>query len=82
MGLDIRLPIGLLFSIFGVLLLGYGFMNPAEAQKSLGLNVNLEWGAVMLAFGALMLLLGLRGHSAARRQPPDEVHENDRSHRH
>jgi hypothetical protein len=74
MGLDIRLPIGLLFSIFGILLLAYGFVNPAQAQKSLGLNVNLEWGVVMLAFGALMLLLGWRGHTAARR-PPDEVHE-------
>jgi hypothetical protein len=75
MGLDIRLPIGLLFSIFGILLLAYGFAKPAEAQKSLGLNVNLEWGGVMLVFGAVMLLLGWRGHTAARRRPPDEVHE-------
>ncbi len=58
MGLDIRLPIGLLFSIFGILLLAYGLVRPAETQKSLGLNVNLEWGAAMLVFGAVMLFLG------------------------
>ena len=75
MGLDIRLPIGLLFSIFGILLLAYGLVRPAETQKSLGLNVNLEWGAAMLAFGAVMLLLGWRGHTEARRHPPDERHE-------
>ena len=27
MGLDIRLPIGLLFSIFGLLLIGYGALG-------------------------------------------------------
>jgi len=75
MGLDIRLPIGLLFSIFGILLLAYGLVRPAETQKSLGLNVNLEWGAAMLVFGAVMLFLGWRGHTAAQRRPPDELHE-------
>jgi hypothetical protein len=69
MGLDIRLPIGFLFSIFGVLLVAYGLLNPAEAQKSLGLNVNVEWGAIMLGFAAVMLLLGWRGYTSARRSP-------------
>jgi hypothetical protein len=62
MGLDIRLPIGVLFSIFGVLLIAYGALgDKAIYQRSLGININLEWGIVMLLFGALMLFLGRRG---------------------
>ena len=63
MGLDIRMPIGLMFSIFGVLLLGYGLMTRGSDvyQRSLGLNINLEWGAVLLAFGVVMLWLGRGG---------------------
>lgn len=62
MGLDIRLPIGFLFSIFGVLLIAYGLLSdPAIYQRSLGININLEWGIVMLVFGAIMLTLGRRG---------------------
>jgi multisubunit Na+/H+ antiporter MnhG subunit len=61
MGLDIRLPIGLLFSVIGLLLAGFGFFsNKAIYQRSLGLNVNLAWGAVLLVFGAVMLILGRR----------------------
>jgi hypothetical protein len=62
MGLNIRLPIGFLFSIFGVLLIVYGFFSdPAIYQRSLGININLEWGIVMLVFGGIMLALGKRG---------------------
>ena len=62
MGLDIRLPIGLMFTIFGVLLLVYGIAGDKTIYaRSLGVNINLWWGIVMLAFGLIMLLLGLRG---------------------
>ncbi len=61
MGLDIRLPIGLFFSVIGLLLAGYGaFGNKGIYQRSLGFNVNLAWGAVMLVFGAIMVILGNR----------------------
>ena len=61
MGLDIRLPIGLLFSVIGLLLMGFGaFGDKTIYQRSLGLNVNLAWGAVLLVFGAIMLILGRR----------------------
>ncbi|MGA9542888.1 MAG: hypothetical protein WBQ85_04935 [Candidatus Sulfotelmatobacter sp.] len=64
MGLDIRLPIGLLFSVIGVLLLGFGaFGNKVIYQRSLGLNVNLAWGAVLLVFGLIMLILGRRSNA-------------------
>lgn len=67
MGLDIRTPIGLMFSILGALLFVYGIAtagNTALYERSLGLNVNAWWGAVLLVFGAVMLWLG-RGAKGA-----------------
>lgn len=62
MQLDIRLPMGLLFLLLGVILVVYGFMSdPAiYAAHSLGQNVNLTWGGLFAAFGALMLWLARR----------------------
>ena len=65
MGLDIRLPIGFLFSIFGLLLLFFGALSDkAIYERSLGININLEWGVVMLVFGLIMLFLGRRALKA------------------
>ena len=79
MGLDIRIPIGLMFSLFGLILTLYGFLGDrAVYTKSLGVNVNAEWGAVLLVFGIVMLLLGRRGSSAphphAEPAPPRKAH--------
>jgi drug/metabolite transporter (DMT)-like permease len=65
MGLDIRLPIGLMFSLIGVLLIVTGLVNGADA-RSLNININLIWGVVLLVFGALMLL----GATRSRKTPP------------
>jgi hypothetical protein len=71
MGLDIRLPIGGMFTLFGLLLVVYGFVSDkAIYQRSLGMNVNLGWGAVLLIFGVVMLVLGRR--STAPPKPNDE----------
>jgi len=65
MGLDIRTPIGLMFTIVGALLLAYGLASdPALYARSLGLNVNAIWGGVLLVFGGIMLALGRRGTPA------------------
>jgi hypothetical protein len=65
MGLDIRLPIGFLFSIFGLLLIIFGALSDeAIYERSLGININLEWGVVMLVFGLIMLFLGRRAIKA------------------
>jgi len=59
--LDLRLPIGLLFSLFGVILVVYGLVSDtAIYAQSLGINVNLWWGLVLLAFGLTMLFFGLK----------------------
>ena len=61
MGLDIRLPIGFLFSIFGILLIAFGALSDKTIyDRSLGININLWCGLIFLAFGALMLLLARR----------------------
>lgn len=61
MNLDLRLPIGLLFSLVGVLLTIFGLVSDkAIYARSLGINVNLWWGLVLLLFGVVMLVLALR----------------------
>ena len=69
MGFDIRMPIGALFSVLGLLLSIYGAITRGSeiyALHSLGLNVNLWWGLVMLFFGVGMLsLTRLRGARSA-----------------
>jgi hypothetical protein len=69
MGLDIRLPIGIIFSIYGIVLLAYGAMADASIfqEKSLGVNIDLWWGLAMLVFGLFMGALALR---ASRRSQP------------
>jgi hypothetical protein len=55
--LDLKLPIGWLLSAYGVLLLVYGLVAGKERYAmSLGINVNLIWGIVMLAIGGVFLL--------------------------
>jgi hypothetical protein len=62
MNLDVRLPIGLMFSVFGVVLSLYGLASDKQIyQRSLGINVNLWWGIVMLVFGLVMLWLARGG---------------------
>jgi hypothetical protein len=65
MNFDIRLPIGLMFGIFGILIAGYGaFADPAIYKRSLGINVNLFWGLAMVVFAAIMLGLAWRAKKA------------------
>ena len=61
--LDVRLPIGGLFTALGLLLGGYGLGTAGDAQyaRSLSVNINFWWGLVMLGFGLLLLFGGLRG---------------------
>jgi hypothetical protein len=61
-GMDIRMPMGLMFSIIGAVIAIFGvFTNGSEiyTDHSLGININLWWGLVMFAFGVFMLLLSL-----------------------
>jgi hypothetical protein len=60
---DIRIPIGLMFSILGILISIFGFFTMANTgmyQKSLGINVNIIMGLSMLLFGLIMLYFARR----------------------
>lgn len=66
MGIDIRLPIGILFSLLGLTLAAYGIFGDSSLYgQSLDVNINLTWGIVLLVFGVAMWLLGRRGMRAA-----------------
>jgi hypothetical protein len=70
MSFDLRLPIGLMFGLYGILLTAYGLFGDAKMnQKSLGINIDLVWGIVLLVFGGLMLLMAL---TASKSQPGDD----------
>jgi len=60
MGLDIRWPIGLMFTVIGVLMSIYGLANRAGSM-SLEININLIWGVVLLVFGVFMLVMAMLG---------------------
>jgi len=61
MGLDLRLPIGALFTALGLVLTIYGAISdPAIYARSLGVNVNMAWGCVLLVFGLAMLAASVR----------------------
>jgi len=74
MGLDIRWPIGLMFSLVGAIMVIYGLITASDAEiykRSLGINVNLIWGLVLFAFGAIMLTLAWR----AKGTPPQPAEQ-------
>jgi hypothetical protein len=68
MGLDIRLPIGIIFTLYGLILMVFGLLtDPAIFERSLNVNIDLWWGAAMLVFGLFMGGLALR---ASRQNRP------------
>jgi len=58
MTLDIRIPIGLMFSLVGLILFFFGLFTNSNAEmykRSLEININVWWGLFCLAFGLIML---------------------------
>jgi hypothetical protein len=64
MQLDVRYPIGLLLTIYGVIL---AIQGATAAVKVLGLNVNLYWGAVMVTCGLSALYRARRKREPVKR---------------
>lgn len=69
MGDDIRLPIGSLFTILGVILTIYGAVTGGGElyKSSLGMNVNLWTGIGMILFGGWFLLMAFRKKKASKK---------------
>ena len=58
MNLDIKIPIGLLFTILGVLLTIYGLTTIGDTElysRSLNININLWTGLSMVVIGVFLL---------------------------
>jgi hypothetical protein len=73
MGLDIRWPIGLMFSVVGALLVIFGLATGSDAdlyKRCLDININLRWGLVLLVFGVFMLVMAWRGARPSQGSPP------------
>jgi hypothetical protein len=73
MNFDLRLPIGIMFSLFGAIISIFGLATRGSdiyKTHSLGINVNLGWGIVLLVFGLFMLFLALRGRN---KTPPPQT---------
>jgi hypothetical protein len=83
MGLDLRWPIGLMFSLLGLMLAITGLVTSSNVEmykRSLGINIDLWWGLVLLVFGTFMLLMAKRGARAAANNTPAGG-ESDPAHR-
>lgn len=65
--LDLRLPIGGLFTALGVIIGAYGIATNGSAiyAQSESININLWWGLVMLIMGLLMFIAGVRATRVA-----------------
>ena len=58
MGLDIKIPIGMMFTLLGLILTILGIVTAGDTemyQQALGYNINLFSGLIMVAFGCFML---------------------------
>lgn len=76
--LDLRIPMGLMFTITGLILTVFGFVTRNNAElyaKSLGVNANLWWGLVLLIFGMTMFLTGKRSQKRMEKNPPPPPEE-------
>ena len=69
--LDLRLPIGMMFTLVGGLLVIYGLLTAGNAElykHSLGININLWWGATLTVFGLIMWLMARRGAAQDKKE--------------
>jgi hypothetical protein len=73
MDVDIRFPIGFMFSILGLLLTIFGLVTSGDTLlygRSLGVNVNLWSGLMMVVFWALMLIFAFRSKKLVKKPNP------------
>lgn len=59
--IDLKIPLGSLLVFYGIVLDLYGLFTGKDLyEKSLGININLVWGTVMLVFGLILILMSFR----------------------
>jgi len=80
MNLDLRIPIGSIFTLIGMILAAFGAATNGKEvlyAGSLGMNANLDWGPVLLAFGLAMLFLARRSHKQLEKTTAKPVKKRD-----
>jgi hypothetical protein len=81
--LDLRIPMGLMFTVTGLILTFYGILTRDDAAlyaKSLGINANFWWGLVMFAFGLTMYITGIRRQHRMEKESPPPVEKGEVRH--
>jgi len=75
MSLDLRIPMGLMFTLVGVILSVFGLATRGSEiyERSLGIDANLWWGLVLLVFGLTMFLMGRRSQARLAKLPPEKL---------
>jgi hypothetical protein len=66
MNVDLRIPMGMMFTLMGAVLMAFGLStkgNPEIYARSLGINANLWCGVALLVFGLVMVIYGRRGQA-------------------
>ena len=64
MKVDVRIPLGMMLTLMGAVLMAFGFSTAGNAEiyaRSLGMNLNLWCGVALLVFGLAMVIFGRRG---------------------
>jgi hypothetical protein len=79
MSLDLRIPMGMMFTLVGAILVAFGIATDGQRiyAKSLGFNINLWWGLVLMAFGLIMLLLGRRSQKRLAKLLPEPAEQGE-----
>jgi len=79
MNLDLRIPMGLMFTFTGAIMTAWGIKTNGDAiyEKSLGINANLWWGLVLFVFGLTMFILGQRSQRRLAQEPPQPAEEGE-----
>ena len=74
---DLRIMIGGLFTLYGVLLIIYSFFtSEAEIQRSAGIDINLWLGIGMLILGILFLIWARVNPQAQAEPNPTDAEPN------
>lgn len=76
MNLDLRIPLGLMFTLTGMILSAFGLATndkPGFYAQSMGINVNLWWGIVLMVFGWTMFMLARRSLKRSKSPPSNAL---------
>ena len=73
MNLDVRIPMGMMFTMIGAVLLAFGLAIRGKIEfyaNGVDFNADLWWGCALLIFGVIILTLGRRGQARIEKGRP------------